>query len=245
MSLLRAWQQTPCCPEAGPEDTATHKPRPRSPLVPRHPLGCRCIHLPEAGRPGGSEDGCHTPGTVQKPHPGPKHSAGQGLRAPSQDPGPRLRERSGPCLVRGWQAERAPRPPHACRAEPTASMHSGHCQRPARGSLAPASARAPSLTVYAEATCRPGDRSWSRPGREASVTLLSWGVGVPGQRRLLRSPADAEATAAPPGWGSSEKQAPQTLRALCGPASPRPPHACPAQGRNVAEHTDAPYLGKK
>lgn len=121
-SLLCASQQMPCCPEAGPEDTAAHKTHPRSPLVPRSPLRCQRIHLPEASRPGSNdEDGCHTPGTFQKPHPSPKDSAGQGLQAPSPDPVLRLREQLGAlrldCLACRWQAERTPRPLRTCRAD--------------------------------------------------------------------------------------------------------------------------------
>lgn len=59
----------------------------------------------------------------------------------------------------------------------TASTRSGHCRRPARAALAPGFSQAPSRTVYAEVTCGPGDRRWSRPEREPSVTGFSMAAG--------------------------------------------------------------------
>lgn len=81
--------------------------------------------------------------------------------------------------------------------------------------------------------------AWQRGGSGPHTRFARGGSGSPDKDACSALLLTRRAPAAPPGWGPSEQRWPQTLRAPCGPARPRPPHARPARGRNATERTAA------
>lgn len=175
-------------------------------------MGREHVCVPEASKPDrGHKNTCHTAGICQKTHPSQNQSAGQGLGAPSPDPGARARKAivtpRSPDLqtAHGVAAQpSSPAPPPGtgpCRADaPRPAAHSL-----ARGALVPACLLP---CRGSEATCGSG-REDEHPKREAPATcfvrraghrtlgqqktLLSW-QGVSPVLRKSRGPSGPQCT---------------------------------------------------